>query len=151
MHSLETIFATICVVIILFIVPLTVVTVQTGESLEVCAEAGADQLTADIRADGVLDLLKVQDFGQVLMNCGYPGEFKVTVYMYEDDVEGNVHRYVIIWEEILEDLELGKDFVFPENCYINISVPDYIPENAILGLMFARKGFEKPIILGSGT
>lgn len=151
MRSLDTIFAILCVVVILFIVPLAVVTKQAGESLEVCAEAGADQLASDIRADGKLDLLKVENFGQVLMNCGYSGDFKVTVYMYEDAVDGSTHRYVVTWEEILQVLEIGEDYLFPKNCYINVSVPDTVPDNMVLRLMFSRTGFEKPIILGSGT
>jgi len=151
MNSLETIIATICVVLLLFVVPLAIVTEQAGSSLEVCAEAGADQLVADISADGTLDLLKVQDFGQILMNCGYTGEFKVTVYTYEDAIDGAIHRYQVTWEEILDVLEGGDVYRFPKNCYINISVPDYAPKNFVLGFIFSRKGFEKPVILGSGT
>lgn len=151
MSSLETIFATVCVVLIIFLVPLAIVTVQAGDSLEVCAEAGADQLSADIEADGMLDVLRVQGFIQLLMNCGYSGDFSITVYTYEDAVDGSVHRYVVTWEEILEVLETGETFFFPKNCYVNVSVPDYVPDNAVLGFMFTRKGFEKPIIMGSGT
>ena len=150
MRALESVFAIFCAVMIVFGVPVIMRAEQAGDSLEVCAEAGVEEVCSDISADGSLSLLRVQEMTQVLMNCGYAGEFEITVYTYEDAADGNIHQYAVTWEEILMVLDKGEDYIFPKDCYVRVEVPGIYPDNLLERFMYGRKKIEKPIVLGSG-
>lgn len=150
MRALETITAIFCAVLVLFLVPLIMRAKYAGDSMECIAESAVESMCADLSATGELSLIEVQIMTEQLMNCGYEGQFTVTVYYYEDAVSGDIHQYTVTWEEILEILAAGKNYVFPRDCYVRIKVPDNHYKNQITEITFGRSGFERTFVLGSG-
>lgn len=151
MRALEAIVAIFCAVIIVFTIPYVVKAQETANSLRLCAEEGVDRMIADIKSDGEMTLLRMDELTKLLMDCGYSGEFAVSVSVYEDSMDGVLHEYVVSWEEILEVLQTGQPYCLPENCYGTILVKGLYPNSLLYELLFARTGFSKPFIMGSGA
>jgi len=151
MRALEVVGAIFCAVVIIFAIPYVIKSQAAADSLRLCAEEGVDRMIADIKADGELTVLRIDELTKLLMDCGYPGEFTISVYTYEDSIDGEMHAYVVSWAEILEVLQAEQVYCFPEDCYGTVAVKGISPEGLLLKLLFSRCGFEKPMIIGSGV
>ena len=150
MKSFEIVIAIVGAVVALLFLPMAVKAKTASDGMETYAESGLDKMCSDISADNKLDTVRIGEFTQLLMDCGYTGEFKITVYTYENAVNGSVHRYTVEWEEMLGILETEGIFVFPEDCYIRVEVPGVSMDNILLTYLFGRAAMEKPVILGNG-
>ena len=150
MKALETVAAIFCAVVVLFLIPLIMRAGYTGDSMECIAESAVESICTELSATGELSLLDVQVLTERLMDCGYEGQFDVTVYFYEDAISGDMHQYAVTWEEIIEILASGNNYVFPKDCYVRIKVPGNRYKNHITEIAFGRSGFERTFVLGSG-
>jgi len=151
MRALETVAAIVCAVLVIFVLPYVLKSQETAHSLKLCAEEGVERLIADMTADGELTLWRVDELTQLLIDCGYPGEFQISVYTYEDAMDGTTHEFVVTWDEIVTILQEKNIYEFPENCYGKVAVEGSYPQGLLLRLMFTRERFERPLIIGKGV
>lgn len=151
MRSLETIAAIVAAVLVLFLVPIVMRADYVGSCQEVVAESEVEALCSDLAKEHKLHLVEVETITKALMDCGYTGEFTITVYTYEEDLNGNIHRYMMSWDEIVTILGEEGVFSFPSDCYVRIEVPFHYEQNFLANIAFGRDGFERTFILGSGV
>lgn len=150
MRALETIACIIAAVFLLFVIPIMMRAEYAGECQEVVAESTVEKLCSHMQAGKMLHLVDVESVVKSLMECGYTGELSITVFTYEEALDGSIHRYSVSWEEILNVIGAGEYYTFPSDCYVRVEVPAYYAKNGFTNMAFGRDGFERTFILGSG-
>lgn len=122
-----------------------------SKCLALTGQETVDEMLAEISANKKIATLSYDMCVSSLYKSGYEGECKITVFTYEQAVDGTMHQYMISWDEIREELERNKEYVCPENSYVKVSVRARKSDGlSIRSLMRVHEDFTKCTYVSGG-